>query len=256
MKILFLLAGYFFVCPLHAQLGITNVANESNIGNETLANPQSPGVSSLLKCSASCTVTQPRIFINDVTVQETAGTALLTISLSSSSSESIIVKYKTNNGTAKHPKDYEKKVDEIVFNPLETSKQISITILSDNESESTENFFVELSKPSNATIADGVGEVTILDGPVSSTRVRTETEPQFLATAIPNPSTNDFLLSILNGNEAVTEITIYDAVGRLIKTFVMKQIDSMRLGKELKTGVYTVMVKQGDKKQILRLMKL
>lgn len=256
MKILFLLAGYFFVCPLHAQLGSATVANGKSIGNETLANSQSPGESSLLKCSSSCTITQPRVFIKDVTVQESNGSALLTISLSSSSSEIITVKYKCINGTAKHPKDYVKVVDEIVFNPLQTFKQISIAIVSDNVSEPVENFFVELTNPTNAAIADGVGEVIILDVPVAAPRGEVETQSSFLVKAIPNPSSGDFLLSILNGNESVTEITIYDAVGRLIKTFVMKQTDSMRFGKELKTGVYTVVVKQSDKKQIIRLVKV
>jgi len=45
----------------------------------------------------------------------------------------------------------------LTFNPDETSKQIVVPIIGDTTVEPDETFFVNLSNPSGATIADGQG---------------------------------------------------------------------------------------------------
>jgi hypothetical protein len=51
----------------------------------------------------------------------------------------------------------------VTFAPGETSATIAVTIVADTVNEPDESLSVVLSNPSNATIADGIGIVTILD---------------------------------------------------------------------------------------------
>lgn len=83
------------------------------------------------------------------------------------------VKVSTQDGTAKAAEDYKPLNAELVtFDPGQTEKNISVTILSDNNDESDETFFVKLSEPTgpNATILDGEGVgVIVSDDPRRTT---------------------------------------------------------------------------------------
>ena len=105
----------------------------------------------------------PTVSIDDVTVNEGAGTATFTISLSAASGRTATVSYATTNNSALSGLDYTAKSDAVTFAPGETTKTITIDILSDVIFEQTQTFFVNLSSPTNATIADGQGEGTIVD---------------------------------------------------------------------------------------------
>ncbi|HEX6188584.1 MAG TPA: FG-GAP-like repeat-containing protein [Pyrinomonadaceae bacterium] len=108
----------------------------------------------------------PTISISDVSVTEgNAGTksATFTLTLSAPSVETITVRATTAAGTATSPTDYS------FFNPNlsipagTVTRVFSITIIGDTNLESDETFFVNLSNPFNATIADAQGVGTILD---------------------------------------------------------------------------------------------
>jgi Ca2+-binding RTX toxin-like protein/subtilisin-like proprotein convertase family protein len=106
----------------------------------------------------------PTISIGDVTLQEgTGGTteALLTVNLSAVSSKQITVNYTTANGTAIGGNDYTNTAGTLTFNPGDTSKQIPIAVNPDASFEFAETFTVNLSQPTNATIADNQGVVTL-----------------------------------------------------------------------------------------------
>jgi T1SS-143 domain-containing protein len=108
---------------------------------------------------------EPKISINDVTVNEAAGTATFTVSLSDSASSNVTVQYSTSNGTATAGSDYTARaLTTLTFAPGETSKTVTVNITNDTTVESNEAFNVNLSNPSsNATIADAVGVATIVD---------------------------------------------------------------------------------------------
>jgi hypothetical protein len=111
----------------------------------------------------------PTLSINDVTVNESDGTATFTVSLSSPSSFPVTVNYSTADGTATAGNDYTAASGTLTFAPGEAAKTISVPIVKDNihEGEMTgeETFFLNLTNPTNATISDGQG-IGIIQDPV------------------------------------------------------------------------------------------
>jgi hypothetical protein len=104
--------------------------------------------------------------INDVSVTEgNSGTTLatFTVSLSSGSPQTVTVQYSTADGTATAPGDYTTKTGTLTFSPGVVTQTLSITVNGDTASEPNESFYVNLSNPVAATIADGQGVGTIVN---------------------------------------------------------------------------------------------
>jgi hypothetical protein len=88
-----------------------------------------------------------------------------TVSLDHASALPISVTYSTADGTAKAGTNYTPvSSGTVVFAPGETSKTVLISTLDDTVVDPALTFTVNLSSPSNATIAQGQGTGTILDG--------------------------------------------------------------------------------------------
>ena len=104
----------------------------------------------------------PTLSINDVRVNEGAGTATFTVTLSAASGLPITVDYSMTNGTA-GAQDYTAMSGTLIFAPGETTKTIAVPILEDKLDEPNETFTVNLANPVNATIADAQGVGTIVD---------------------------------------------------------------------------------------------
>jgi Calx-beta domain/FG-GAP-like repeat len=108
----------------------------------------------------------PSLRINDRTVTEgNTGTASATfnVTLSAASGQSITVAYASGNGTATAGSDFNSTSGTLTFAPGETSKTITVLVNGDRLPEPNETFLVNLSSPTNATIANGQGTVTIVD---------------------------------------------------------------------------------------------
>jgi Calx-beta domain len=104
--------------------------------------------------------------INNITVTEgNTGTtpAVFTVTLSTASNQTVTVNYATADGTATAGSDYSATAGTLTFTPGTTSQTITVAVLGDTRTEANETFFVNLSTPSNATIADGRGQGTILN---------------------------------------------------------------------------------------------
>jgi sugar lactone lactonase YvrE len=86
------------------------------------------------------------------------------VSLSAPSPTPVTVDFSTADGTATAGADYVALSGRLTFAPGETSKRILLTFIHDGVLEPSETMFVNLANASGATIADGQGEVTILDG--------------------------------------------------------------------------------------------
>ncbi|MBW1744480.1 MAG: hypothetical protein JRJ47_13790 [Deltaproteobacteria bacterium] len=95
--------------------------------------------------------------------------ASFTVTLDQPSPSTVTVEYETMDGTgssgAKSGEDFIYTTGTLTFSPGETIKTIQVEVIDDNTLEGLETFFVNLSNPSaNATIIDGQGLGTILDG--------------------------------------------------------------------------------------------
>jgi hypothetical protein len=86
-----------------------------------------------------------------------------TVSLSASSASQVTVNFATAPGTATAPADYIAATGTLTFAPGQTSQSVTVSVVGDLVDESNENYFVNLSAPSGATIGDGQGEGTIVD---------------------------------------------------------------------------------------------
>ncbi|MDT5062833.1 MAG: hypothetical protein QOH63_3292 [Acidobacteriota bacterium] len=149
--------------------GNETVKSQSAVDATALAGPADPytGGSYMVVGNLSCsnaTTPTPSLSINDVAVAEgNSGTtnATFTVSLSAASTSAVTVKYDTANGSATASSDYQAASGTLTFAPGDTSKTITVAVNGDTTPESDETFAVNLSNPTNATIADGQGIGTI-----------------------------------------------------------------------------------------------
>ncbi|MDQ3665657.1 MAG: hypothetical protein M3410_03485 [Acidobacteriota bacterium] len=108
----------------------------------------------------------PSISINDVSQAEgNSGTTnfTFTVTLSAISGLPATVNYATADGTATAGSDYQSTSGALTFDPGQTSKQIMVAVNGDTQNEADETFLVNLSSPSNSTIAKAQGVGTILN---------------------------------------------------------------------------------------------
>jgi hypothetical protein len=107
----------------------------------------------------------PVISIDDPTFVE--GDSVIgphfTVTLNGKSSVAVMVDYATADGTAIAGSDYVATSGTLTFAPGETSKDVPVTIIGDTANEGSENFFMNLTNPVNATIGDAQGIGTITD---------------------------------------------------------------------------------------------
>jgi hypothetical protein len=155
----------------------------------------------------------PTLSVNDVTVNESAGTASFTVTLSAVSAQTITVAYNTTDGTATAGADYTSATGTLTFAPGTTSQTISVPITNDTvfEGATGETFSVNLASPTNATIADPLGAGTItdndsaptitsvddpLDGGINSVTVAEGTSAVFTV-ALSNASSTDTIYPLV-----------------------------------------------------------
>ncbi|MGH9201670.1 MAG: Calx-beta domain-containing protein, partial [Vicinamibacterales bacterium] len=141
------------------------VVNLSNPANATIADGQATG--GILNDDGV-----PTLSITDVTVTEgNTGSvnATLTVSLSAASAAEVTVGYATANISAAAGTDYTGGSGTLSFTSGITTRTIVIPVLGDTADEINETFAVNLSAPTNATIADPQGIVTITDNDATPT---------------------------------------------------------------------------------------
>ncbi|HEX3148910.1 MAG TPA: Calx-beta domain-containing protein [Gemmataceae bacterium] len=89
--------------------------------------------------------------------------ATFTVTLSAPSGRTVCVNYATADGTATAGLDYLATSGTLKFLPGQTSKTVSVQVLADDITESPESFYLRLSNPRYATLADAEGLGTIRD---------------------------------------------------------------------------------------------
>ncbi len=107
--------------------------------------------------------TVPSISVNNVTVMENSGNALLSIDLSTQPRKPATIVVSTANGSAINGSDYTAVNMTLTYALGESSKSVLIPLVDDITPEGTENFTVNLNNPSNLTLDMNSATVTIQD---------------------------------------------------------------------------------------------
>jgi hypothetical protein len=138
-------------------------------GHETfLVNLSAPTSATIAAGQATGTIQNdevlPVLAIADASVTEgNTGTvnAVLTVTLSAASPDTVTVSYATSDGSAAAGSDYAAQTGALTFVPGVTSQTITLAVNGDTVSEPAETVNVNLSSATNATIGDPLGVLTI-----------------------------------------------------------------------------------------------
>jgi hypothetical protein len=108
---------------------------------------------------------RPSVSVDSVDLDEpTSGTATATfaVTLSKATSVPVQVDWSTRDGSASSLADYEAGAGTLRFEPGDTSRTVTVTVLADTDDELDEVFSIELSNPTGAAIATGSGTARII----------------------------------------------------------------------------------------------
>jgi|GEM_PF-2484317 len=156
-----------------------------------LTNPQNATLGATKTATVTLTNDDiPLLSIAPVQIQEgNSGTteAVITVSLSSVSSQPVTVNYGTADGTALAGSDYSPASGSLSFDPGVTSREIRLSINGDTEVEPNETLTVSLSEPQNAQIDSKASQATVTMG--NDDQATTQTTPATGGTGQPATGT-------------------------------------------------------------------
>ena len=180
--------------------------------------------------SAAATVTvtvtdaaaAPELLIEGASVSEgNTGTTPLTFTVTKhgATDQRVTVDYKPGTGTAMAGTDYTAiAAGTLTFAPDEPSKTITVMVQGDDVSEPDETVVIELSSPSNATIAEGTATGTIIDDDASRLSIEAgaasvdESEPLIFTVSLDPPIDDEQVTVDLTTAGTATAGTDYMAV--------------------------------------------
>lgn len=152
----------------------------------------------------------PSLAIDDVNVDEAAGTAVFTVTLSGTVGSPVSVDFTTADGTATAGSDYVTTSGNLSFTGPGT-QTISVMINDDGTTEGTESFAVNLNNALNATISDGQGTGTIDDNDADISINDVSNNEGNLAKGkknAGNPQLKDFSFTITLSNAVAHTVTV------------------------------------------------
>jgi Calx-beta domain len=120
----------------------------------------------LIGGQAARAATTPQISVSDVTVSAPDGgtsRATFAITLSEPASATVTVRYRTADGSATAPDDYQPAAGTLRFAPGEVSKTVSVTVNSSPVPAAEKIFYLQLFDATNATIARPQASATIVN---------------------------------------------------------------------------------------------
>ncbi|HKR12037.1 MAG TPA: Calx-beta domain-containing protein [Pyrinomonadaceae bacterium] len=165
----------------------------------TLSNPTNVTIA---RATATITIQNddpvPGITINDVTLAETnSGTRSFSFSvrLSNPSTRQISLQFATANGSAGAGSDYTAVSGPLTFFPSQTLRTVTVLVNGDPVVEPDENFVVNLSNPTNATLVDSQGVGTIQNDDLPPVLVLEENTQRAVALELTSWLRDPFTLS-------------------------------------------------------------
>jgi len=169
-----------------------------------VSNAAATGVATIVDTDAA-----PALSINDVTLNEAAGTATFTVTLTAPSGQTVAVSYATSNGTATAGNDFLAGTGTLIFAAGVTTQTITVPILNDAIFEQSENFTVTLASVVNATITDGTGIGTILDDGTGGGGFDDDTPSVQISNVIVTEGTDSHaVFSVALSNLSTTPVTL------------------------------------------------
>ena len=101
------------------------------------------------------------------------------------------------------------------------------------------------------------GAACTINTPAAITNGTIANTANFKVIASPNPFSNTFSLEITTESLTNPEIKIYDMIGKLleVQSVQSSELSSQQLGRQLPSGVYTVLVSQDDMVKTLKVIK-
>jgi hypothetical protein len=157
-----LTAGTYY---LHVDgVGSANYSDYGSIGRYTVS-----GTIAQPTSTPSADSTAASFSVSDAVVSEDGRTAVFEVTLTGDISAPASVVFATANGTAVAGKDFTSKAVKLTFQPGGAKVgRVSVAIANDRTIEANEQFFVNLSKATGATISDARGVGTITDNDASA----------------------------------------------------------------------------------------
>jgi hypothetical protein len=112
----------------------------------------------------------PNFYVNDVQLTTTAAgvlAAVFSVALDTASGRDVTVGFSTADGAAKDGVDYVGLAGLLTFPPGITTRLVSVPVLTHDNYSANKKFFLGLSNPLNALLADaqGIGTIVFADGP-------------------------------------------------------------------------------------------
>jgi hypothetical protein len=192
----------------------------------------------------------PTLSVDDITVTENEGpvsafgtTATFKIQLSAPSGRDVTVRYATVPGTATAGADYQNISFTATIPAGQSSVNVTVFVVRENIFEADETFFLDLSEPDNATIADARAQCTIVNDDTVPTLT---TENAFGGEGDSSQSAMTFTLRLSNASYQTVSVGYATADGTAVAPAdYAASTGTVTFAPEETTKTFTVMVK-GD----------
>jgi surface protein len=109
-----------------------------------------------------------------------------------------------------------------------------------------------------ANLVSSKGWTIAGDGSCSTARMNVNTVTDlFNVKAFPNPFASHFSLDIESSSDAPVQVKVYDMIGRQLEANQanVSELSTREIGRNYPSGVYTILVSQGEKVKSLRMVK-
>ncbi len=207
----------------------------------------------------------PSISIADIKKTEgNSGTKKFTFTarLSSPSTKTVKVNYKTLDGTATAPSDYTAiSTTKLEFNPGDTAEDIAVFVNGDINAESNETFKIKLTNPINAILANDVAKATIKNDDGPSVSLSANDNNAIAASnnfkIYPNPANDVLHIDFGSTVSKVQRILIVDIQQRILKQGTLQGNERCLVIpiKELTAGTYFIKIEGVNNFAYLKFIK-
>jgi hypothetical protein len=144
----------------------------------------------------------PSLLVSDPVVNENAGVATFTLTLSQATEHGVSINVDAANGTAREHWDYTDIAEVVYFAPTSISRTVSVPVIDDARAEPSETFDIQIWNAVNVTVPDWLGTATIVDNERPRAPIDPSLPGQFIAHGTANPNSPDYIA--IGNRHAVT----------------------------------------------------